>query len=33
MIRRAYGFRNLENFKWLILAIREFNPVKILAPG
>jgi transposase len=33
MIRRAYGFRNLENFKRLILAIREFNPVRLLADG
>jgi transposase len=33
MIRRAYGFRKLDNFMCLILAIREFNPVRLLADG
>jgi transposase len=33
LIRRAYGFRNLGNLINLILAVREFNPLKLLAPG
>lgn len=33
MIRRSYGFRNMGNFMRLILAIKEFNPVRLLAAG
>jgi transposase len=33
MIRRAYGFRNMNNFIRMILANKEFNPLTLLAPA
>jgi transposase len=31
LIRRPYGYRNLEHFKRLVYAIKEFNPIKMFS--
>jgi transposase len=33
LIRRACGFRNISNLMYMILGIKEFNPLKPPAPG